>query len=277
MDILYLDEIITNALKEDIGLGDITTDNVIPAGSESNAYLVAKDGGIVAGLDVCERIFEILDPGVRFERHVADGDRVRKGDRIATIRGNTRALLKGERVALNFLERLSGIATRTNEYCQKVAGTGAKIIDTRKTTPGLRYLEKYAVRVGGGGNHRFSLSQGVLIKDNHIRAAGGIRNAVGLVRGRVPHTVNIEVEVESLEMVREALDCNVDVIMLDNMSLEMMAEAVKIINKRALVEASGNVNLDNVADVARTGVDLISIGGELTQSVKPLDISLEIE
>lgn len=276
MDFLYIDDIIKNALKEDINQGDITTDNIIDEKSESTAYLIAKQQGVIAGLDVCERVFKTLDAFIKFDKHIKDGERVQKGDRIATILGNTRAMLKGERVALNFLERLSGIATKTSEYCKKVDGLGVKIVDTRKTTPGLRYLEKYAVRMGGGANHRFCLSDGVLIKDNHIKAACGIKNAVNMVRNRIPHTIKIEVEAETMDMVQEALDCKADIIMLDNMSNEMMAEAVKLIDKRALVEASGNVNMDRIVYIAGAGVDIISIGEELTQSIKILDISMRI-
>jgi nicotinate-nucleotide pyrophosphorylase (carboxylating) len=273
LDKIHIDNIITTALKEDMSLGDITTDNLINESSNSTAVLIAKGTGVIAGLDVCERVFKLLDEGVRFKRNVSDGTAVEKGDIIAEIEGNSRILLKAERTALNFLQRLSGIATRTNEYCEKVKDLPAKIVDTRKTTPGLRFLEKYAVKAGGGGNHRFSLSDGVLIKDNHIKASGGIRNAIEKARKSVPHTVKIEVETETIEQVKEALECNADIIMLDNMNLDMMKAAVEIINKRAIVEASGNVNLDTIYGIASTGVDIISIG-ELTHSVKAFDISM---
>lgn len=274
LDFLQIDNIIMNALREDMPLGDITTDNTIDISSTSRGEFIAKESGVIAGLDAAGRVFKLLDAGAAFKRNVEDGACVSKGDIIAEIEGNTRALLKGERTALNLLQRLSGIATKTNEFCKRISDLPAKIVDTRKTTPGLRYLEKYAVRVGGGQNHRFCLSDGVLIKDNHIQAAGGIKNAVEMVRINIPHTIKIEVETETLEQVAEALESGADIIMLDNMSLEMMSEAVKLINKRALVEASGNVNLNTVYDIAATGVDIISIG-ELTHSVKAFDISLK--
>lgn len=273
MDKIYIDNIITVALKEDMALGDITTDNLISESSSSSAILIAKESGIIAGLDVCERVFKLLDEGVWFKRNLTDGTAVEKGDIIAEIKGNSRILLKAERTALNFLQRLSGIASKTNEFCKIVSGLPVRVVDTRKTTPGLRFLEKYAVKIGGGYNHRFSLSDGVLIKDNHIKAAGGIKRAVELVRESVPHTVKIEVETETLEQVREALECKADIIMLDNMSNEMMKNAVEIINKKAIVEASGNVNIQTIRSIALTGVDIISIGA-LTHSVEAFDISM---
>lgn len=273
LDILQIDNIVMNALKEDMPMGDVTTDSTIGADAVSKAVLIAKDTGIVAGLDVAERVFRLLDTNVGFKRHVQDGASVRKGDIIAEIEGNTRALLKGERTALNLLQRLSGIATKTNEFSSRIKDLPANVVDTRKTTPGLRYLEKYAVKVGGGHNHRFCLSDGVLIKDNHIQAAGGIKKAIELVRGRIPHTIKIEVETETIDQVKEALEAKADIIMLDNMSLEMMKEAVTLIDGKALVEASGNVVLNTVRDIALTGVDIISVG-ELTHSVKAFDISM---
>lgn len=271
-----IDNLIINALREDMPLGDITTDNLISPDAVTRASLIAKQDGIIAGLDVVERVFKLLDPNISFERKIADGERVSKGDIIALIEGNTRALLKGERTALNLLQRLSGIATKTNTFVKKVEGLPVKIVDTRKTLPGLRYLEKYAVKVGGGSNHRFCLSDGVLIKDNHIAAAGGIKRAVELARNNIPHTIKIEVEVETLEQVQEALDSGADIIMLDNMSLQRMKEAVAVINKRAIVEASGNVDLDTVYDIASTGVDIISVGA-ITHSVNAFDISMRIK
>jgi len=276
LDFIQIDNIIMNALKEDMPLGDITTDNTIDSSSKSEGLFIAKESGIIAGLDVAERVFKLLDAEVSFTKNVEDGAHVNKGDIIARVEGNTRALLKGERTALNLLQRMSGIATKTNEFCRKISGLPAKIVDTRKTAPGLRYLDKYAVRVGGGQNHRYCLSDGVLIKDNHIKAAGGIKNAVKMVKAQIPHTIKIEVETETLGQVKEALESGADIIMLDNMSLETMAEAVKLINKRALVEASGNVSLDRVYDIAATGVDIISVG-ELTHSVKAFDISLKFK
>ncbi len=269
-----VDELIMAALKEDMPLGDITTDNIIDAEARSKARITAKEDGVIAGLDVARRVFEMLDRDVVFKCLVSEGDFVRRGDIVAEIEGNTRALLKGERTALNFLQRLSGIATITRKFCDRVKDYPVKIVDTRKTTPGLRYLEKYAVRVGGGTNHRYCLSDGVLIKDNHIRAAGGIKNAVEKVRRGIPHTIKIEVETETLDQVKEALEAGADIIMLDNMDYDTMAEAVKIINKAALVEASGNVDMDRLVDIAKTGVDIISVG-KLTHSVKALDLSMK--
>jgi nicotinate-nucleotide pyrophosphorylase (carboxylating) len=271
---LYMDEIIRRVLKEDMPMGDITTDNLIEKDLVSRGHIIAKDRGIIAGLDMAERVFKVLDNSVKFKRLVRDGDRVNRGDVIAEVEGNTRALLKGERTALDFLQRLSGIATKTGEFCEKVREFPVKISDTRKTTPGLRLLEKYAVRIGGGHNHRFSLSDGVLIKDNHIKAAGSIKKAIELSRQKIPHTIKIEVETENLEQVREALECGADIIMLDNMSMDMMKEAVKIIDKKALVEASGNVDLEKVYEIASIGADIISVGG-LTHSAKALDMSLK--
>jgi nicotinate-nucleotide pyrophosphorylase (carboxylating) len=271
---LYMDEIIRRVLKEDMPMGDITTDNLIEKDLVSRGHIIAKDRGIIAGLDMAERVFKVLDNSVKFKRLVRDGDKVNRGDVIAEVEGNTRALLKGERTALDFLQRLSGIATKTGEFCEKVREFPVKISDTRKTTPGLRLLEKYAVRIGGGHNHRFSLSDGVLIKDNHIKAAGSIKKAIELSRQKIPHTIKIEVETENLEQVREALECGADIIMLDNMSMDMMKEAVKIIDKKALVEASGNVDLEKVYEIASIGVDIISVGG-LTHSAKALDMSLK--
>ncbi len=273
LNAIHIDNIIITALNEDMPLGDITTDNLIDTESKSKAVLIAKDQGVIAGLDVAERVFSILDDRLLFKRNVKEGGTVKNGDIIAEIEGSTSALLKGERTALNFMQRLCGIATQTKGYCKAVKDLPVKIVDTRKTTPGLRFLEKYAVRVGGGQNHRHCLSDGVLIKDNHIAAAGGIKKAVEIARSKVPHTMKIEVETETLEQVKEALDAKADIIMLDNMSLENMKEAVVYIDKKALVEASGNVNMDKVYEIAGTGVDIISIGG-LTHSVQAFDISM---
>ncbi len=276
LDKFYLHDLVMSALQEDMPLGDITTDNIISEGHISNAEFLAKQDAVIAGLDVAKLVFEMLDSRVDFTALVNDGDNVKSGEVFARISGPTRALLKGERTALNFLQRLSAIATMTNRYVMKVQDLSVKITDTRKTTPGLRLLEKYAVNAGGGSNHRYSLSDGVLIKDNHIAAAGGITNAVNRVRASIPHTVKIEVEVESMEEVQEALDCRADIIMLDNMSNEKMAEAVGLINKRALVEASGNITEETIYEVAKTGVDIISIG-KLTHSANSVDISMNIE
>ena len=270
-----IDSIIINSIKEDMPSGDITTDNIIDENANSEARMIAKNSGVIAGLDIAKRVFELLDQNVKFEKHVSEGQWVNIGDVIVTIHGNTRALLKGERTALNIIQRLSGIATKTREYADKIKNLKAKVVDTRKTTPGIRVLEKYAVRVGGGTNHRFCLSDGVLIKDNHIKAAGGIKKAIDLVRDKIPHTIKIEVETETIDEVLEAIDGNADIIMLDNMGLDIMKEAVKIINGKAIVEASGNVNLNSVVEIAETGVDIISVGS-LTHSVNAFDISMKI-
>jgi len=273
MNNLTIDKMIRLALDEDIGNGDITTLSTINEEKIIGGSFIAKEEGIICGLPIMKRVFEILDDSIVIEQNVKDGDLVKKGDVIAKISGSARSILTGERVALNFLQRLSGIATRTRQAKEQIAGTKAVIADTRKTTPGLRSVEKYAVRIGGGSNHRFNLADGVLIKDNHIRASGGIRQAVSRARKMAPHTLKIEVEVETFEQIQEALDSGADIIMLDNMSIEQMAEAVRIIHGRALVEASGNMGDKDLQTVARTGVDIISIGA-LTHTIRAMDISL---
>ncbi|HPX61190.1 MAG TPA: carboxylating nicotinate-nucleotide diphosphorylase [Deltaproteobacteria bacterium] len=270
---LLLDRIIENALCEDIHTGDITTRAVLCDVRPASAHIVAKESMVIAGLFVAERVFKKLNEDVCFVAAQADGARVVRGGLIATLHGNAADLLMGERVALNLLQRLSGIATLTSHYVEAVNGTRTRIVDTRKTTPGLRELEKYAVRVGGGINHRTGLYDGVLIKENHIAAAGGITEAINRARAYIPHTLKIEVETETLSQVEEALSAGADIIMLDNMPLEDMAVAVRLINGRALVEASGNVSLDTVKDIARTGVDIISVGA-LTHSFRAMDISM---
>lgn len=272
---LIIDDIIKRALIEDMPFGDITTDSLISEESISRAQLIAKQDGVIAGIDIAGRVFGFLDTTVIFTKMVDDGEKVKNGDLIAEIEGKTRALLKGERTALNILQRLSGIASKTNSFYEVIRDIPVSIADTRKTIPGLRILEKYAVKAGGGSNHRSSLSDGVLIKDNHITAAGTIKNAIESARKSIPHTVKIEVETESLDQVKQALDAKADIIMLDNMSIEMMKQAVTIINGKALVEASGNISIHNVKQVALTGVDIISVGG-LTHSVKAMDISMKI-
>lgn len=267
------DELIRTALKEDMPFGDITTDNIVEPGTRAKAMLIAKQDMVLAGMDVFERVFKILDDSTEFSWKARDGCKVSEGTVFLEFEGDARALLKGERTALNFLQHMSGIATKTAEFCRIVRDLPVKIADTRKTIPGLRYLEKYAVRMGGGCNHRFCLSDGVLIKDNHIKAAGGISRALALARAAMPHTARIEVETETLEQVKEALEAGADIIMLDNMSLEMMAEAVKLIDGRAITEASGDVHLDTLREVALTGVDIISIG-ELTHTIKAVNISM---
>ncbi len=275
MEQLYLDDLIKRALQEDIGYRDLTTDSIVPPDQRSRGVIIAKQEGVIAGIEVARRTFHLLDPGVDFQNLVEDGDVVKPKDIVARLEGPTCAILQGERVALNFLQRMSGIATYTRRLCQAISGYKARVVDTRKTTPGLRVLEKYAVRVGGGANHRFGLYDGVIIKDNHIIAAGGIKRAVQAVRGKVPHTVRIEVEVQDLEMLAEALDAGADVIMLDNMDIETMKKAVELVAGRVPLEASGGVNEQNIRQVAATGVDYISVGA-LTHSVKALDISLDL-
>jgi nicotinate-nucleotide pyrophosphorylase (carboxylating) len=248
----------------------------VPQEETSTAVFRCKQAGVVCGLEVGRRVFQLLDSSVRFEALVSEGTEVQVGDVVATVSGPSRSILSGERVALNLMQHLSGIATRTHALAQQVAGTGAVIVDTRKTTPGMRVLEKYAVRMGGGTNHRFNLADGVLIKDNHIVASGGIKNAVANARKTVPHTLKIEVETTNLAEIQEALEAGADIIMLDNMSCEEMRQAVALIAGRAKVEASGNMGSRNVREVAETGVDLISVGA-LTHSVEALDISLQFQ
>ncbi|GIO09865.1 nicotinate-nucleotide diphosphorylase (carboxylating) [Brevibacillus reuszeri] len=262
-------------LQEDLGFGDVTTMSTIPESEQGIGILYAKEAGIVAGLPIAQQVFETVDPELVFSAKVKEGARVEIGDQIAEVSGSVRSILSGERLALNLLQRLSAIATKTSEYTAAVAGTKARVVDTRKTTPGLRFLEKYAVRVGGGYNHRFALYDAVMIKDNHIKGAGGIAQAVAAARAAIPHTMTIEVEAESLEQVREALEAGADIIMLDNMSNEQMVEAVQLIDGRALVEASGGVNLETIGAIAKSGVDIISVGA-LTHSVKAFDISLDL-
>ena len=269
-----IDKIIKNSLDEDIGTGDITTNTTIPRERTAGGEYVAVQDGIICGLEVAKRVFELLDPTVVFAARVKDGDNVKNGDIIAEISGNARNILIGERTSLNLMQRMSGIATRTAQAVAAVAGTDVKIADTRKTMPGLRVLDKYAVRCGGGTNHRFNLADGILIKDNHIAAAGDIANAVAGARAGAPHTLKIEVEVADFDQLEQALAAKADIIMLDNMSCEQMAQAVKIIGGRAVVEASGNMGDKDLRQVADTGVDIISIGA-LTHSVVALDISLK--
>ena len=271
-----VEQIITLALNEDIGTGDITTLSTITADKTATGRFVAKEDMIICGIDLAAHIFGRVDPSIELKANFKDGDAVKKGDVIAVVSGNAQNVLTGERTALNFMQRLTGIATRTHASVAEVAGTNAKITDTRKTTPGLRVLEKYAVRVGGGTNHRFNLADGVLIKDNHIAVSGGIKNAVKNARAVIPHTLKIEVEVETKEQLAEALDAGADIIMLDNMSYDLMRECVGLVAGRALVEASGNMGEKNLREVAETGVDIISIGA-LTHTVKAADISLKFQ
>ncbi len=275
LNLRSLDPLIELAFAEDIGIGDITTEATVSSSQKGIGTLFAKSEGIVAGLPIAERVFAKLDTTLRFRALVNDGDAITTGMSIAEIQGSAKAILIGERTALNFLQRLSGVATLTSQFVKVVADYDVKIIDTRKTTPGWRVLQKYAVRVGGGHNHRFGLYDGILIKDNHIVAAEGIRNAVQSAREAAPHTTKIEVEVETIEQVNEALDVGVDILLLDNMSLDIMQQVVQLVGTRAVTEASGGITLEQVQAVAATGVDLISVGA-LTHSAMPLDISLKL-
>ena len=276
MNYFGLDDFLLAALREDIGTGDITTESCIPEDAQSHGWFKAKEEGVVCGIDVAARIFSLLDDKITFSPKVADGTMVQKGDIIAEIEGPSRSVLTGERVALNLMQRMSGVATRTAKAVSAVKGTNTRIVDTRKSTPGLRVLEKYAVRMGGGHNHRFNLADGILIKDNHISAAGSITKAIENVRNSVPHTLKIEVETESMEQVKEAISAGADIIMLDNMDVPTMTKAVKLIAGCAVTEASGNMGDRDLAEIASSGVDVISIGA-LTHSVRSMDISLKFE
>lgn len=271
----YVDNIINTALMEDINYIDAAADNLIPAEHKSSAYYVAKDDGVLCGIEVAKRVFELIADDVDFRILINDGEKIKKGDIIAEMEGSTLTLLKGERTALNLLQHMSGIATATNKCAELVAGTNAHVTDTRKTLPGLRALQKYAVTVGGGKNHRFNLSDAAMLKDNHIDAYGGITAAVNALREKIGHTVKVEVEVRTLDELREALDAKCEIIMLDNMNCDEMREAVAITGGRALLEASGNITSENIRQVAETGVDIISLGA-LTHSVKCFDISMKI-
>lgn len=272
----YVDSIIQTALDEDIHYVDVTTDYLLPDGHRSSAYYIAKESGVLCGIDIARRVFDLIGGGVEFESLFHDGDRVEKGDIIARMHGDSKTLLKGERTALNLLQHMSGIATATAECAALVKGTKAQITDTRKTLPGLRRLQKYAVTVGGGKNHRYNLSEGAMLKDNHIDVYGGITAAVTALRKKIGHMTKIEVEVRDLAQLQEALDAQCEIIMLDNMSCAEMAKAVEITAGRALLEASGNITKENIAEVAGTGVDIISLGA-LTHSVKCFDISMRFD
>ena len=275
-----VERIVAQALAEDLPWGDVTSDNLIPSDQIGHARIEARQQGVLAGLPVAVEVFAQVDPTIEFIGRLVDGASLTPGARIAAIRGSLRSLLRAERVALNLLQRMGGIASTTSRYVEAVAGTRARVVDTRKTTPGLRMLEKYAVRVGGGHNHRYCLSDAVLVKDNHLAALRlrgiALEEAIRNLRSRLPHTTTIEVEVESLAGVREALAARVDAILLDNMAIPTLAEAVRIVDGRALTEASGGITLATVRAVAETGVDLISVGA-LTHSVKALDLALEID
>lgn len=271
---LVADDIIRFALREDMNAGDLSTESVCPERREAEVQLIAKAEGVIAGLDVFERVFTLLDPRTSFDARVADGDAVEPGQLLGIVRGDARVLLSGERVALNFLQRMSGIATYTRRMAAALEGTKTRLVDTRKTTPCLRIFEKAAVEAGGGANHRYNLSQAVMLKDNHIDAAGGIAAAVAGARAHAPFVCTVEVECEDLDMVCEALEAGADIIMLDNMTHEQMAEAVALIDGRAKVEASGNVDAGNIRALADLGVDFIS-SGALTHSAPILDLSLK--
>ena len=270
------DEWIKRAIQEDRTSYDVTSEWLFDDEHQSSAKLIAKESGVLSGLDIFVRTFVLLDETFQIEGSFQNGDEVKKGDIIATMSGQTKAMLLAERTALNFIQRMSGIATETRKYVQAIADLPCKVVDTRKTAPGLRLLDKRAVKDGGGTNHRFNLSDGILIKDNHIEAAGGITRAIEKVRQHKPHPLKIEIEVESIEGLKEALDAGADIIMLDNMSTEMMRQAVEINGHRAVLEASGNMNLTRLREVAETGVDIISVGG-LTHTVKAMDLSLRFK
>ena len=277
---LIADKYIKIALEEDINSEDVSTNAVMPEYKKGEVYLFAKEDGIIAGLQIFERVFKLLDENTEVTfietngRTIQDGDRVEEGQALAVVTGDIRVLLSGERTALNYLQRLSGIATYTRHLADMLKGSKTKLLDTRKTSPGMRIFEKYAVRIGGGCNHRYNLSDGVLLKDNHIDAAGGVREAIEAARAYAPFVRKIEVETEDLDMVREAVDAGADIIMLDNMSPEMMAEAIRIIDGRAETECSGNITKENIATITSLGVDYIS-SGALTHSAPILDISLK--
>lgn len=271
---LAADKYIRLALEEDINSEDVTTNSVMPEYKKGEVQLICKEDGIIAGLPIFERVFLLLDPRTKVTFDVKDGDRVEKGRHLATVTGDIRVLLSGERTALNYLQRMSGIATYTNTVVKLLEGTRTKLLDTRKTTPCMRIFEKYAVRVGGGNNHRYNLSDGILLKDNHIDAAGGVKEAIAAAKAYAPFVRRIEVETENLSMVREAVEAGADIIMLDNMTPGQMAEAVKLIDGRAETECSGNITREIIRAITETGVDYVS-SGALTHSAPILDISLK--
>ena len=271
-----IDDLIEIALKEDIGYADITTDNLVDPELEGVGVAIAKENFVVAGLEIAKRVFQSLDEKVVYESGFKDGDRLEQGGTIFQVSGKLGALLKGERTALNFLQRLSGIATHVRSYVDELKNTAVRLVDTRKTTPGMRFLEKYAVRVGGGFNHRMGLYDGVLIKDNHIAACGGITASVERIRSKISHLVKIEVEVSTLDEVKQAIAAGADVIMLDNMNIKRIKESIALIGDRATVEVSGGVTKDSIGRLADIGVDLISVGA-FTHSARSMDISMRIK
>ena len=273
MNWLLVEENVKRALNEDLQYGDITTESVVLDHKIAKVDIIAKEKGVIAGTEVFKMVFKILGD-VEVDFSVNDGEEVEEGQHFGEVFGDAKKILMGERVALNYMQRMCGIATLTREFVERLEGTKVKLLDTRKTTPNMRIFEKYAVKVGGGTNHRFGLNDGVMIKDNHIEAAGGIKNAVSLARKNSPFVRKIEVEVESIEQLKEALETKADIIMLDNMDIKTLKEAVKLIDNRVEVEASGNVTLDNIREIAKTGVDFISTGS-VTHSFKVLDISMK--
>ena len=271
---MNMDHLILMALKEDISSEDITTNSVMREYKKGTAQLICKQDGIIAGLPVFERTFHLIDEKTEVKFYAKDGDSVKKGEILAEVTGDIRVILSGERTALNFLQRMSGIATYTNNVVKLLEGSNIKLLDTRKTTPNMRIFEKYAVKIGGGNNHRYNLSDGILLKDNHIGAAGGVKNAIKMAKEYAPFVRKIEVEVENLQMMKEALEAGADIIMLDNMTPEMMKEAVKMAEGKAVTECSGNITKENIKNVIETGVDYIS-SGALTHSAPILDVSLK--
>lgn len=269
-----IDDLILMALKEDISSEDITTNSVMREKKLGTVQLICKQDGVIAGLEIFKRVFELLDRETVTKLYFKDGDKVKKGDLLGEVEGDIRVLLSGERTALNYLQRMSGIATYTNNMVKLLEGSSVKLLDTRKTTPNMRIFEKYAVKVGGGNNHRYNLSDGILLKDNHIDAAGGVANAIKMAKEYAPFVRKIEVEVENLDMLKEALEAGADIIMLDNMSPEMMKEAVKLTRGKAVTECSGNITKENIQTIIDTGVDYVS-SGALTHSAPILDVSLK--
>ncbi len=271
----YVEDHVKNALMEDIGFGDVTTESILGEDKIFNASLVSRCEGIICGLEVFKTVFKVLSDKVKVELLFKDGDKIKKGDVLAKLTGPGKYLLLGERVSLNYVQRMSGIATETNKYQQAIGDLPCKIVDTRKTTPGFRAFEKYSVKTGGGALHRFNLSDCAMIKDNHIQVAGGVTNAVNMVKSNLSHAHKIELECDTLEQVKEALPLGVDIIMLDNMTLEQMKEAVELIDRRAVVEASGNVHLDTVRKIAECGVDIIS-SSAIVAKAPTLDVALDM-
>ena len=274
MNKFYIDDLIKNALSEDINYIDVSSEYIFTDEDKSEAYFVSKADGVLAGINVAMRVFELLDDEFEYKLYKKDGDKIKTGDLIAEFSGKTAELLKGERTALNLLQHMSGIATQTNACVEAVEGTGVSIVDTRKTLPGLRPIQKYAVTCGGDKNHRYNLSDAAMLKDNHIDAAGSITKAVKALKDKVGHMVNIEVETRNMDEVKEALEAGASIIMLDNMTVEEMQECVKYVDRRAVLEASGNITYENLRQKAKSGVDIISMGA-LTHSVTAFDISMK--